>query len=259
MIATTTAEDDLDALPEHLGVYVYGVVESTSRVADTDLAGLDDARIRLVESGGVAAAVGVVALDRPPGRRRDLVAHGRVLDALAGLGPVVPVQFGTVLPCAADVCAELLDSREEELLALLRDLAGRLQFTVRGRYNEHAVLAEVVAEDPEVATLRERTRHLPDGAAHGDRVRLGELVARALEAKREQDSAVVMDAVLPHVVAYVPRDVAAVDHLLEVAFLVDGDRRDAFEDALEAVAEAMHERARLQLRGPMAPYDFVGP
>ena len=33
---------------------------------------------------------------------------------------------------------------------------------------------------------------------------------------------------------------------------------EAFEDALEAVAEAMHERVRLQLLGPMAPYDFVG-
>ena len=39
---------------------------------------------------GLAAAVGVVTLDRPPGRKRDLVAHSTVLDALAGTGPVVP-------------------------------------------------------------------------------------------------------------------------------------------------------------------------
>ena len=258
MTTTTTVEHDLDALPEHLGIYVYGVVESASEVDRTDLAGLDDAPVRLVRSGDVAAAVGVVALDRPPGRKRDLVAHSTVLDALAGLGPVVPAQFGTIVLSAEDVRAELLDSREDELAALLGDLAGRQQFTVRGRYNEQAVLAEVVAENAEVAQLRERTRDLPEAAVHGDRVRLGELVAHALELKREQDSAVVMDAVLPHVASYAPRDGAAVDHMMEVAFLVDEDRRDAFEDALEAVAEAMHERVRLQLLGPMAPYDFVG-
>jgi hypothetical protein len=255
---TATVEHDLDALPEHLGIYVYGVVESASEVQRTDLVGLDDGRVVLVESGDVAAAVGVVTLDRPPGRKRDLVAHSSVLDSLAELGPVVPVQFGTVLISAADVRAELLESREEELLAMLEDLSGRQQFTVRGRYNEHAVLAEVVAEDPEIAALRGRTRDLPEGAAHGDRVRLGELVAHALEAKREQDSAVVMGAVLPHVVSYAPRDVAGVDHMMEVAFLVDEEQRSAFEDTLEAVAEAMHERVRLQLLGPMAPYDFVG-
>ncbi len=258
MTTTTGVEHDLDALPEHLGIYVYGVVESTSEVADTDLVGLDDAGVVLVESGDVAAAVGVVALDRPPGRKRDLVAHSHVLDTLAGMGPVVPVQFGTVLLSAADVREELLTSREEELRAMLADLSGRQQFTVRGRYNEHAVLAEVVAEDPEVAALRERTRDLPEEAAHGDRVRLGELVSRALEAKREQDEAIVMDAVLPHVVSYSPREVGGVDHMMEVAFLVDDEERDAFEDALEALAEAMHERVRLQLLGPMAPYDFVG-
>lgn len=258
-MTTAAVRHDLDALPEHLGLYVYGVVETVRDLEDATLTGLDEAPVVLVESGDVAAAVGVVTLDRPPGRKRDLVAHSTVLDALAGTGPVVPVQFGTVLPSAADVRAELLESREDELLAMLEDLAGRQQFTVRGRYNEHAVLAEVVAENPEVADLRERTQGLPEGAAHGDRVRLGELVAHALEVKREQDSAVVMDAVLPHVASYSPRDGATVDHMMEVAFLVEEERREAFEDALEAVAEAMHERVRLQLLGPMAPYDFVGP
>lgn len=258
-MTTAAVQHDLDALPEHLGLYVYGVVETVRGLEDATLTGLDEAPVVLVESGDVAAAVGVVTLDRPPGRKRDLVAHSTVLDALAGTGPVVPVQFGTVLPSAADVRAELLESREDELLAMLEDLAGRQQFTVRGRYNEHAVLAEVVAENPEVADLRERTQDLPEGAAHGDRVRLGELVAHALEVKREQDSAVVMDAVLPHVASYSPRDGATVDHMMEVAFLVEEERREAFEDALEAVAEAMHERVRLQLLGPMAPYDFVGP
>jgi hypothetical protein len=250
-------EHDLDALPEHLGIYVYGVVGAASEV-DTELVGLDDAPVVLVESGDVAAAVGVVTLERPPGRKRELIAHSSVLDALAERGPVLPAQFGTILLSAQDVRAELLEARERELRAMLEDLSGRRQFTVRGRYNEHAVLAEVVAENPEVAALRERTRDLPETAAQSDRVRLGELVSHALEGKRAQDSQVVMDAVLPHVVSYAPRDGAAVEHMMEVAFLVDDSSRDAFEDALEAVAEAMHERVRLQLLGPMAPYDFVG-
>jgi hypothetical protein len=82
-------------------------------------------------------------------------------------------------------------------------------------------------------------------------------VSQALERKREQDAATVLDIVLPHVAAHAPRGGAGLDHMMEVAFLVDDDRRAGFEDALEAVAEAMHERVRLQLRGPMAPYDFV--
>ena len=41
-----------------------------------------------------------------------------------------------------------------------------------------------------------------------------------------------------------------VDHVVDVALLVDDDQRVAeFEDALEGLAEAVHERIRLRLTG----------
>ena len=255
---TTSVEDPVvEALPAHLGVYVYGVAPAGS----VDLAGttgLDGAEPETVEHGGLAAVVGVIEVERPPGRRRDVVAHSDVLDALAGSGPVVPVQFGSVLPDRESVVSEFLAPNEEHFAALLENLTGRRQFNVRARYREDAVLAEVVAEDREIADLRARTRDLPEEAGYADRVRLGELVARALEAKREQDSFAVLDAVLPHVTDHVSRPGGGVDHLLDLAVLVDEERQERFEQALEAVAEAVHERVRLQLVGPLAPYDFVG-
>ena len=45
---------------------------------------------------------------------------------------------------------------------------------------------------------------------------------------------------------------------MDVAVLVDDDRRDEFEQQLEDLAEAVHERIRLRLVGPVAPFDFVG-
>lgn len=241
---------------QETGVYVYGVVHADAELPD-GLEGVDEAPVQLVALGDVAAAVGLIALDRPPGRRADLLAHTAVLDVLAVPGPVVPVQFGSVLADAEDVVRELLEPQAEHFAALLDELAGRHQFNVRGRYNEPAVLAEVVAEDSEIAALRERTRGLPEHVGQAERVRLGELVSHALERKREQDSATVLDIVLPHVASYAPRGGAGLDHMMDVAFLVDDDHRAGFEDALEAVAEAMHERVRLRLMGPMAPYDFV--
>ena len=199
----------------------------------------------------------VIDVERPPGRRKDLLAHSAVLDAVAAAGPVVPVQFGSVLPDSASVVEDFLDPDHDRFAELLEQLTGRTQFNLRATYNEAAVLAEVVAEDPEVAELRERTRDLPEEVGYGERVRLGELVASALEAKREHDAGILLDAVLPHVAAHNVRNGSGVDHLLDVAFLVDEDRREGFEEALESLAEAMHERARLQLFGPLAPYDFV--
>jgi hypothetical protein len=256
-IGVSDKSPSLDELPEHLGIYVYGVVQDAPDRVPDGLTGIDDAPVQLVGHGPLAAAVGVITLDRPSGRRADLMAHSSVLDTLAEGGPVVPVQFGSVLLAAGSVVDDLLAPEEERFTQLLEDLAGRHQFNLRATYNEAAVLAEVVADNREIAVLRERTRDLPDDLAHPDRIRLGELVARAMEGKREADTEVVMDPVVPHVASWRFRSGGGVDHLLDVAFLVDDEQRDAFEDALETVAEAMHERARLQLMGPLAPYDFV--
>ena len=247
----------LTELSEDEGLYVYGVVQAVPGRVPEGLVGLDDSPVEVVPLGEVGAAVGRIALDRPPGRRADLMAHSAVLDALSEDGPVVPVQFGAVVPQAEDVVSDVLEPQVDRFAGLLAELAGRRQFIVRGRYNEAAVLAEVVQEDDEIAVLRERTRGLPEDVGQADRVRLGELVSHALEHKREQDTAIVLDVVLPHVASYSPRGGASLEHMMDVAFLVDDEARPGFEDALESVAEAMHERARLQLMGPMAPYDFV--
>ncbi len=112
--------------------------------------------------------------------------------------------------------------------------------------------------DPEIADLRRRTRDLSEDEGYSLRVRLGELVSKAMEHKREDDAAVLLDAVAPYVAAQVPRTGGGLDHVLDVALLVDDERRGELEQHLESLAEAVHERIRLRLMGPMAPYDFVG-
>jgi gas vesicle protein GvpL/GvpF len=236
--------------------WVYGVVPAGFEVPE-GLTGIDEVPVETISEGDLAALVSVIDLDRPPGRRADLFAHAAVVDAAAYAGPVVPVQFGSVLADRIAVVEDFLTPNGERFDELLTVIEGRSQYNLRASYQEDVVLAEVVAEDPEVAELRAWTRDLPEGAAYGDRVRLGELVARAMEAKRDADGQFILEAVVPLVAAHTVRSGSGLNHLLDLALLIEDDRRDDVESALESVAETMHQRARLQLYGPLAPYDFV--
>jgi hypothetical protein len=236
--------------------WVYGVVPAAFEVPE-GITGIDAVDVEMITEGDLAALVSLIALDRPPGRRADLLAHAAVVDAAAYAGPVVPVQFGSILADRTAVVDDFLIPNDERFKELLAGVHGRSQYNLRASYDEDVVLAEVVAEHPEVAELRARTRDLPEDAAYGDRVRLGELVARAMETKREADGEFILEAVVHFVAAHSVREASGLNHLLDVAFLIDDDRRDGFESALESVAEAMHQRARFQLYGPLAPYDFV--
>lgn len=258
MTTTTSTEQQHDLDPER-GCYVYGVVAFGDDLVPAGMAGLEKAPVRLVRHEDIAAVVSDIALERAPGRAADLLAHSEVLDAMAGLTAVVPVHFGSVLADDAMVVEDVLAPGYDDFVHLLEELDGRLQLNLRATYVQETVLAEVVAADPEVAALRQRTRDLPEDAAYGERVRLGELVSRAMELKREDDAAVLMDAVTPYVAAWSERGGAGgLDHVIDVALLIDTANLTAVEEHLEGLAEAVHERIRLRLVGPVAPYDFVG-
>lgn len=256
MIRSAEVVDRGHAMEEH-GCHVYGVVRADMDAAE-DLVGLEGAPVRLVVHGPIAAVVSDVPLERPPGRRADLLAYSRVLDAAARLGPVVPVQFGSVLEDEQDVVDQLLAPDVSYFEALLDELTGRAQFQVRATYQAGVVLPEVVAADPRIARLRELTRDQPEERVYGDLVRLGELVSRAVESKKEFDAQVLLDVVLPFAAAHRVRLGASEDELAEITVLVDDEVRGAFEEELEGLAEAVHERIRLRLVGPLPPYDFVG-
>lgn len=238
------------------GCYVYGIVTAEA-TAPEGLTGLDGASVELVEYDGLAAVVSTIDVNRPLGSRDDLMAHSQAVDAFAAEGAVVPVRFGSVLPARSDVVAEFLEPNSEQFLELLGSLAGSAQFTLRARYDEAVVMAEVLAEHPGIVELRDQLRDLPEEAAYGERIHLGELVADALATKREVDGGVILDAVAPHVLAYNLHDGEGIDHLMDVALLVHNEQREAFERVAESIAAEMHHRAKLKLFGPSAPYDFV--
>ncbi|SDZ10030.1 Gas vesicle synthesis protein GvpL/GvpF [Micromonospora pattaloongensis] len=242
-----------------VGYFIYGIVPGD--VEPTDAArGLGDpaAPVTAVTHGDLGALVSEVALDRPLGRPDDLLAYKRLLDETAVAAPVLPVRFGTVLS-SRDAVAELLAGDHDRYLAALDELEGRVEYVVRGRYVESAVLTEVLSENPEAEALRQELAGAPESAPMELRMRLGELISAAVEAKRAADTQRLVDALAATAVSHVPRPPTHEQDAAHVAFLVETKRRDEFERAVERFAgDEWSDRVTVRLLGPLAPYDFVG-
>ena len=237
--------------------YVYGIGPASATVPDLEESAAIGDGPRVLADGPVGAVVEAIDPDRPLGRRRDLVAHSGVLNALAVEGPVLPMRFGSVVEGETAVVEDLLRPNQEHFLGLLEQVRGKVQLNLRARYELDTVLAEVVAGNREVAELRRRTAGLPEDATHYERIRLGELVAHEVDARRRRDAEIVLDTLAPHALDHVVRDSSGMDAVTEVAFLVPADDHSALEQAAEALAEEMAGRIGLSLLGPLALYDFV--
>lgn len=251
----TSTEDREEAIH---GIYVYGIVDRPITLpSEVPVVGDDEVKLELVSHGGLTALVSELNITRPLGTREDLLAHERVVDSVAAATTILPMRFGGVVADVDAVREELLAENVEHFAAVLAELDGLVQFSVRGRYEDSAHLREIVSESEEIRELREALQGLPEDSGYAERVRLGELVTSAVEAKRESDARALGEALKPHVVATSVREVGGQDDALSVALLVDRDHRAEFERALEQLGTEWDGRIRLRLTGPLAPYDFL--
>ena len=244
---------------------VYGIVPSDIELPDLGTIddqpgteGLKDRELELLRHGPIAAVVEAIDPSRPA-RRADLLAHSAILNALAARNPVIPIAFGSAFPEREQVVDGFLSApgNAEALSERLHELSGLAQFQIRVRYLMDDLLTKIIAADGEITQLRERTRDLSEDESYSDRVRLGELVSHAVERRLSADAAAMIEALGAS--ARDSQVSARSDSApsLSLAFLVADTDRSRFEAAAEQAAEELYDLAVVELRGPLAPFDFV--
>lgn len=240
------------------GCYVYGIFSGDIEV-DSDVTGVGDppARIKVVRDDDLAAVISRVDLDQQIGTPEDLRAHKRILDSSVAEVPVLPMRFGAVLSDEDAVATELLRANHDEFAAALRELDGRVQYVVKGRYVETAILAEVLSENPEAQQLRQEIKGSDPAATRDARIRLGEIISEAIEVKREDDTRLLTERMAEHCVASAVRAPSHEQDAVHVAFLLERGREADLEQVVDGLAADWDGRVKLRVLGPMAAYDFV--
>src|SRR3954447_11991008 len=132
------------AEPGDTGWYVYGIVPSTGSLAPVDIQGMDGRGVEVIPGGGLGAVVTEISLPRPPGRRRELLSHSDVLNAVVRHHDVVPLRFGTIFADTQAVVDDLLVARSTALRRSLDRVFDAVQLNLRATYVEERVLADVV-------------------------------------------------------------------------------------------------------------------
>jgi hypothetical protein len=240
-------------------MYVYGIMPGDVKVNSTvQGVGEPPGKIALVRSGDLAALVSEVDVTKPLGTLEDLRAHEDILDSVISEAPVLPFRFGGVVASEHAVVEELLDANHDEFAAALAELEGRAEYVVRGRYDEQAILQEILAEDSKAARLRDKIRGADPDATRDQRIQLGEIVNNAVADKRQADTRILLRAMKDHCEASVVRTATNELDAVYAAFLIDTGQADELEQVVDDLGDRWQGRVELSIQGPMAAYDFVG-
>ncbi len=238
-----------------MNAYVYGIVSAGHPQQLDELVGVDAKQggLHAVRGGEVAAVIS----DAPPGlraKRRNLLAHEQVLEALCAQGATLPMRFGMLADDNEALARELSD-RQNAYLDKLAELVGRVEMNVKATHQEEALLRSVLLRDPDLRRMNDELRSAGGGSGD-ERARFGELVAAAVSEQERRDAAVIVEELAGHASAY--SDGPAVDGcFVNSSFLVDAAGSEDFESAVDELAEAAGEAVQFRVRGPLPPYSFV--
>ncbi|MDQ1022003.1 GvpL/GvpF family gas vesicle protein [Streptomyces afghaniensis] len=237
-----------------MGTYVYGIIRASHSPVRQEIGGIGDPPrpVRVLRQGELAAIVSDAPEELRP-KRRDLLAHQRVLDEAGAEGVVLPMRFGSTAPDDATVTTVLAE-RAEHFLEQLRALEGTAEYNIKANHNEEAVLRLVTADNDDIRSQAEANREA-DGGTQEQRIRLGEMIAAAVQAREATDAELLRQSLEPMAEA-VSAGPQSTGWLANLSFLMD---RGAAERFLTAVDELRQEHPHLELRvnGPLPPYSFV--
>lgn len=189
--------------------------------------------------------------------RRNMTAHMRVLEEVMRQHAILPIQFNSVSPSVDTVIKRFLSPNYEDLCARLGAVAGRVEMGVKAFWRDNVLYEEIVQENEDIRRLRDRVATRSPDAAYKERIKLGEMVEKAMLAKRERESAAMLARLQPYAESTRIHDPVTETMALNVAFFVKSGDQSVFERRLNELDQELGERVRFKCVGPVPPYNFV--
>jgi hypothetical protein len=248
-----------------LGLYVYGVVSAAEASAVGGLPGIEPAHaVMALEVGDLAALISHVPLaEFDEQRLREHLGdmnwvegiarrHEEVLETVGAAVTVIPMRMCSIFR-GEDGVRALLEREAGGLRRALGELRGKAEWGVKAFQVPVAAGAEIAPDAPQTGTgylaQRRDARAARERAAAALSERC-EVVHRELAGLSAR--AVLLAPQRPEVSGH-PGDM-----LLNGAYLVDADRRDAFHAAVRRLDdESSADGLELQVTGPWPAYNFV--
>ena len=244
-------------------LYAYAITLAGLPLPEETPALTGGARIRRVTAGELALLVSPVRPDELSIDEDDLSENGRlatlarghdaVVRSAAGVGPVLPLRFGTVVP-DEDAAQRLLAEHAEAARAQLRRVGDSREWGVKLVRR----VGEPVAAGPRPI----------DAAEHGEELSGTEYLARRRQMLHDRDTAErsateaaeVLEATLrPHVRESLRRGGSPGSSLLlDLAFLVSPEGETAFLAAAAELRENLQpDGLEVEVSGPWPAYSFA--
>lgn len=238
--------------------YLYCIIHADDPLsfASPGIAGAEHP-VHTINHRGVAAVVSRSPAIGYESTKRNMTSHMKVLEEVMRSHAILPIRFNSVSPNAEAVRDQVLAPGVDTLTARLAKIDGHIEMGVKAFWREEVLYNEIVAANDDIRRLRDRIEGRSPDATYRERLRLGEMVEKALITKRELESDAMLAQLRPFAEDVVVRDPITERMALNVALLLKASDQARFEQSLNALDAEQSGRMTFKCVGPVPPYNFV--
>jgi len=194
--------------------------------------------------------------------RANMMAHETVIEQVMKEFTVLPIRFSTVTrkdsgSPVEDIRHKLLEKRFKEFLILHEEMDSRVELGLKVLWrDEKAIYEEMVAENRELRKLRDSMKGLSPQATHFDRLRLGEMVKKALDQKKDREAKMLLARLRPMANRLRENRIIMDRMVLNAALLVSKNRERECDEVVKRLDEELGERMVFKYTSPSPPFNF---
>ena len=254
-------------------IYLYCVIKEKNQ-KKFNVLGQEGKEVYTINEGGLAICVSDTSKEDYGFIRENLICHQRVIEEV--MNPVrnqrssngvkeeydvLPVRFGTVAKSEEDVREKVLKAKRKEILETFPIVEGRVELGLRALWKDMpAIFQEIVKENPEIQRAKKEAQKNPFQMRIAG---VGELVIKALDAKRENEAEKILRPLKKLAVKFRERELLRSPEptkdsmVLSSAFLVEKEKQKEFDDRIEELIKEYENRIKFIYIGPIPAFNFV--
>jgi hypothetical protein len=236
------------------GKYIYCVIDFPQGEPEKNFGPLgmgergDD--LRSLSYKDVAAVISNSPIKKYPVSRENCLGHERAIEAVMKGGfTVLPVRYCTIAEDEAQV-KKILKRDHKKFKDLLSKMENKMELGLKAVFDEKLIYQDI-------RLSKEKLTNKPQEKTYYQRVELGRMVERALNAEKEKARAVALRTLKGLAEDYVVADNYGERMLLNASFLVDRNKEPEFDKKVDELNERFEQRVKLKYVGGLPPFNFV--
>ncbi len=238
------------------GRYVYGIIASRDPVAFGRMGIGGSELVYVVTHADIAAVVSHTSVFIFDPTRENALAHEHVIETVMKTHTIIPMSFGTVFRTDDDI-REVLRSIYPSVKDVLKQMAGKVEFGLKVTWDRDRIIEELQREHEEIHRFHQEITRKHLQSTYFARMQLGRMIDKALEERSGDYVRQIYDTLRAICVASRDNKPIGDKMILNAAFLLEREREEEFDEAVNRVAKKFGERLNFKYTGPWPPYNFV--